>query len=223
MTNIAESLRTVMGRISAACQRSARLPDEVRLVAVTKRVDPVRVREAAQCGIKDFGENYVQEAGQKVEATGPGPVWHMIGHVQTNKAKYIPRFFDYVHTVDRWELLEKLDGYGKALSVLFEVNLSKETQKHGTTKEGLKEMLGRVGRLRFVRPVGLMTVPAQAENPEEARPAFHALREMLHEVNKEFGLEMTELSMGMSGDFEIAIEEGATMVRVGTALFGERS
>ena len=96
----------VRERISAACQRSARLPDEVRLVAVTKRVDSVRVREAAQCGIKDFGENYVQEAGQKVEATGPGPVWHMIGHVQTNKAKYIPRFFDYVHTVDRWELLE---------------------------------------------------------------------------------------------------------------------
>jgi len=223
VTNIEESLRIVRERMAAACQRSGRMAEEVRLVAVTKRVDPEKVRDAARLGIRDFGENYVQEARQKVEATGPGPVWHMIGHVQTNKIKHIPGLFDYVHTIDRWELLEKLEGYGKAISVLFEVNLSGEAQKHGTTKEGLKEMLERVGVLRRLRPAGLMTVPALARDPEEARPAFRALREMLQEMNKGFGLEMTELSMGMSGDFEVAIEEGATMVRIGTALFGERT
>lgn len=223
MTNIEESLRIVRGRMLAACQESGRSMGEVRLIAVTKRVDAEKVREATRRGIRDFGENYVQEARQKVEAIGPGPTWHMIGHVQANKVKYIPRLFDYVHTVDRWELLEALDGYGKALSVLFEVNLSGEPQKHGTTKDGLRSMLDRVKTLRSVRPIGLMTVPALEEDPEEARPAFRTLREMLHEMNKEFGLEMTELSMGMSGDFEVAIEEGATMVRVGTALFGERA
>jgi hypothetical protein len=223
VTNIEESLRIVRGRMLAACQESGRSMGEVRLIAVTKRVDAEKVREATRRGIRDFGENYVQEARQKVEAIGPGPTWHMIGHVQANKVKYIPRLFDYVHTVDRWELLEALDGYGKALSVLFEVNLSGEPQKHGTTKDGLRSMLDRVKTLRSVRPIGLMTVPALEEDPEEARPAFRTLREMLHEMNKEFGLEMTELSMGMSGDFEVAIEEGATMVRVGTALFGERA
>jgi hypothetical protein len=222
VTNIEESLRIVRERMLAACQKSGRSAGEVRLIAVTKRVGAEKVREAARLGMRDFGENYVQEARQKVEATGPGPTWHMIGHVQANKVKYIPRLFDYVHTVDRWELLEALDGYGKTLSVLFEVNLSGETQKHGTTKDGLRSMLDRVGRLGFVRPIGLMTVPAYAADPNDARPAFSTLREMLHEMNKEFGMEMTELSMGMSGDFEVALEEGATMIRVGTALFGER-
>jgi PLP dependent protein len=223
VTNIEESLRIVRERMLAACDKSGRSVEQVRLIAVTKRVDAEKVREAARLGMRDFGENYVQEASRKIEAVGPGPIWHMIGHVQANKAKYIPKLFDYVHTVDRWELLEALDGYGKALDLLFEVNLSGEPQKHGTTRDGLRAMLDRVGTLRSVRPIGLMTVPAYTENPEEGRPVFGALREMLHDMNKEFGLEMTELSMGMSGDFEVAIEEGATMVRVGTALFGERT
>lgn len=222
MTDIEESLRIVRERMTAACQKSGRSIGQVRLIAVTKRVDSARVREAVRLGMKDIGENYVQEAKQKVEETGSGPVWHMIGHIQTNKVKYIPRLFDYVHTVDRWEVLDALDSYGKALSILFEVNLSGEAQKHGTTKDGLRVMLEKAGMLRSVRPVGLMTVPAFGDDPEEARPAFAALREMLDDVNREFGLGMTELSMGMSGDFEVAIEEGATMIRVGTALFGER-
>jgi pyridoxal phosphate enzyme (YggS family) len=222
VTNIEESLAIVKERMLTACKKSGRSAGEVRLIAVTKRVDAEKVREAARLGMRDFGENYVQEARQKVEAVGPGPAWHMIGHVQANKVKYIPRLFDYVHTVDRWELLEALDGYGKALDLLFEVNLSGEPQKHGTTKDGLWSMLDRVRTLHWVRPVGLMTVPAFGEDPEEARPSFRTLREMLNDVNKEFGLEMTELSMGMSGDFEVALEEGATMIRVGTALFGER-
>jgi pyridoxal phosphate enzyme (YggS family) len=221
--NIEESLRIVRERMLAACVRSHRAPEGVRLLAVTKRVEAPRVREAFSLGQNNFGENYVQEARQKIGEVGPGPMWHMIGHVQLNKAKYIPRLFDYVHTVDRWELLEALDGYGKELSVLFEVNLSGETQKHGTTKDGLKGMLERAGGLRAVKPAGLMTVPPFSDDPEESRPVFGALREMLHEMNKEFGLDMKELSMGMSGDFEVAIEEGATMIRVGTAIFGERT
>ena len=147
----------------------------------------------------------------------------MIGHLQTNKAKYIPGLFAYVQSVDRWELLEQLDRFGKRLLLLFEVNLSGEAQKHGTTTEGLKTMLARIGELHHVKPVGLMTMPPYSTDPEESRPIFRALRELLVDVNSEFGLALTELSMGMSSDFEVAIEEGATMVRIGTAIFGERS
>jgi len=222
VTNLQACLRAVQDRILAACQKAGRPSEGVRLLAATKTVDVERVREAKSLGIKDFGENYVQEAKRKIEAVGPGPIWHMIGHVQTNKAKYIPRLFRYVHSVDRWELLAELDRYGAPLDILFEVNLSGEPQKHGTTKDGLRTMLESVGTLRFVRPVGLMTMPPLADDPEETRPYFIGLKSLLLEVNSEFGLAMTELSMGMSADFAQAIEEGATMVRVGTALFGGR-
>ena len=222
MTNLQESLRVVRDKMLAACQKAGRASGEVRLVAATKRVDVERVRDAMSEGITDFGENYVQEARGKIEALGPGPTWHMIGHVQANKAKYIPRLFSYVHSVDRWELMEELDRHEKPLHALFEVNLSGEPQKHGTTKDGLRAMFERVKTLRFVRPAGLMTMPPLADDPEGTRPYFTGLRSLLLEVNGEFGLAMTELSMGMSADFTQAIEEGATMVRVGTALFGGR-
>jgi pyridoxal phosphate enzyme (YggS family) len=208
VTNIEASVSTIQNRILVACQKTGRSPDCVRLIAVTKRVEAERVREAAALGLHDFGENYVQ---------------HMIGHLQANKAKYVPGLFTYVHSVDRWELLEQLDRFGKELLVLFEVNLSGEPQKHGNTTEGLRTMLARVGKLRHVKPVGLMTMPPYNENPEASRPVFRSLHELLLDVNREFGLALTELSMGMSSDFEVAVEEGATMVRVGTAIFGERS
>jgi PLP dependent protein len=223
VTDVRTSLAAIQERIEDVCDKAGRPPEGVRLIAVTKKVDPERVREAVSLGITDLGENYVQEAMKKVEALGQGPVWHMIGHIQANKVKYIPQIFDYVHSVDRWEILEGLERYGKELSVLFEVNLSGETQKSGTTKDGLRAILERAGNLHKVRPVGLMTMPPFSTDPEEARPAFRGLRELLEDVNREFGLGMVELSMGMSGDFEVAIEEGATMVRIGTALFGERS
>jgi pyridoxal phosphate enzyme (YggS family) len=222
VTNLQESLRVVREKMLAACQKAGRAPDGVRLVAATKRVDIERMRDAMGEGIRDFGENYVQEARGKIEALGTGPTWHMIGHVQANKAKYIPRLFSYVHSIDRWELMEDLDRYEKPLQVLFEVNLSGEPQKHGTDRESLRAMLRRIGSLRFVRPVGLMTMPPMADDPEKTRPYFSALRDLLAEMNREFGLTMTELSMGMSSDYEAAIEEGATMIRVGTAIFGER-
>jgi PLP dependent protein len=223
VTSIEASVSTIQKQILAACQKSGRSPEQVRLVAATKRVDAERVREAVALGLTDFGENYVQEAKHKIEAIGPGPTWHMVGHVQANKAKYIPGLFTYVHSVDRWELLEQLDLFGKELLVLFEVNIVGEVQKHGTTREGLSTILGKIGRLRNVKPVGLMTMPPYSTNPEDSRPVFRALHELLLDANSSFGLSLTELSMGMSSDFEVAIEEGATMIRVGTAIFGERS
>jgi hypothetical protein len=223
VTNIEKSVAVVRDRIIAACERSGRHPDDVKLIAVTKRVDTERIREAAALGITDIGENYVQEAKKKREAVGLDLKWHMIGHLQVNKAKYIPALFDCVHSIDRWELLEHLDRYGKELPVLFEVNLSGEPQKHGTTREGLRAMLGKTANLRFLKPVGLMAMAPFTAQPEEARPVFRALHQLLDEVNREFGLRMKELSMGMSTDFETAIEEGATMVRIGTAIFGERT
>ena len=217
-----ERIAQVHDRIAVACHRSRRDPEDVRLVAVTKKVPVERIREGVAHGLRDFGENYVQEARAKISEFEKGPVWHLIGHLQANKVKYVPVLFDYIHSVDRWELLEQLDHYQKALSVLFEINLSGETQKHGTTEEGLKPMLARVGELKHVKPVGLMTVPPWSDNAEDSRRFFAALRNLLDRVNNDYGLSMTELSMGMSSDFDVAIEEGATMVRVGTAIFGER-
>jgi PLP dependent protein len=219
------SLSVVRDKMFSACQKAGRPIEAVRLVAVTKKVDAERIREAAALGITDFGENYVQEAKGKIEQLGFASEvkWHMIGHVQTNKIKYIHRLFTYIHSVDRWEVLEGLERYGKDIYTLFEVNLGGEEQKHGTTPDGLRAMLDRAASLRSVKPVGLMTVPPFSDDPEAGRPIFAALRKLLDDVNREFGLAMHELSMGMSGDFDVAIEEGATMVRVGTALFGERS
>ncbi len=222
MSEIREMLAAVRERIMTACRKAGRQPGEVRLIGVTKRVDAESIRAAAALELTDFGENYLQEARGKIEALGPGPTWHMIGHVQSNKAKHIPGLFSYVHSVDRWELLEALDRDEKGISVLFEVNLSGEPQKHGATEDVLRSMLGKRPALRHIKPVGLMTVPPLATDPESSRPYFRRLADLLRDVNREFGAGLTELSMGMSGDFEVAIEEGATMVRVGTAIFGER-
>jgi hypothetical protein len=217
-----ESLTEIQHRIRAACQRAGRSEQEVRLVAVTKRVDPDRIRAAYELGLSDFGENYLQEAMGKMGAL-PGDIrWHMIGHIQSNKAKLVPGFFEYAHSVDRPEILKALDRQGKPLKILFEVNLSQEATKHGSTEDALRSMLEHVSGLQHLEPVGLMTMPPPVDDPEEVRPYFIRLRGLLDTCNREFKLSMKELSMGMSQDFEAAIEEGATMVRIGTALFGER-
>jgi PLP dependent protein len=223
MGGMRERIERVRDRIAVACHKSQRNPEDVRLIAVTKRVAVERIREAASNGLGDFGENYVQEARAKISEFKEGPIWHLIGHLQANKVKYVPALFDYIHSIDRWELLEQLDRYQKPLSVLLEVNLSGETQKHGMTEEGLKPILAKAAELKHVKPVGLMTVPAWSEDAEDSRPVFAALRSLLDRVNNDYGFNMTELSMGMSSDFDVAIEEGATMIRVGTAIFGERS
>ena len=225
MQNIRDAIKAVQERIEKACARSGRAASEVRLIGVTKRVDIGRIKEAMACGLKDFGENYIQEAKKKIEeiTTCEEINWHMIGHIQTNKVKFLPGMFGYIHSVDRWELAELLDRYGKGMNVLFELNLSGEVTKQGTTVDNLKKMLERIGQLKNIRPVGLMTMAPFVDDPEDVRGVFGRLRERLYEANREFSLNMTELSMGMSSDFEVAIEEGATMVRVGTAIFGDRS
>ena len=223
MNGIGDRLEAVHDRIVRACQKAGRQERDVRLIAVSKKVDTDRIRVAATLGVTDFGENYIQEARAKIEMLPEKLCWHMIGHVQTNKIKYVPGLFKYVHSVDRQELLDALEKFGKPINLLFEVNLSGEPQKHGADADGLKRMLERGGNLKHIKPVGLMTMAPYVDNPEEARHVFAGLRKLLENLNREFALEMRELSMGMSSDFEIAIEEGATIVRIGTALFGERA
>ena len=221
--NIRDSLERVIERIQKACQRAGREMEEVRIVAVTKGVDVERIAQARECGLKDFGENYVQEARRKIEALGAeGIQWHMIGHVQANKAKYLPKLFSLVHSVDRMDIVERLERLCARMDVLFELNLSGESTKFGLDEDGLKRILEHVRALRYVRPVGLMTMAPATRDPEETRPIFRRLREIMEAANREFSLDLRELSMGMSQDFEVAIEEGATMVRIGRAIFGER-
>jgi hypothetical protein len=223
MSDIRHALEAVRERIGRACTIAGRDPGEVTLVAVTKTVGTSRVVEAIEAGVGDIGENYVQEAKGKIEAIGPGRArWHMIGHIQSNKVKYIPALFDCVHTVDSIALLEGLEKRGKDMDVLFEVNLAGQATKSGTDVEGLRRILERGSSLVHLKPAGLMTMPPYVEDPEEVRGVFGQLRTTLETMNAEFGLAMKELSMGMSSDFEVAVEEGATMVRIGTALFGER-
>jgi pyridoxal phosphate enzyme (YggS family) len=222
MNSIHESLHSVRERISGACRRAGRSPEEVRLIGVTKTVDVDRIKTAIESGLRDFGENYIQEARRKIEEISGGVTWHMIGHIQSNKLKYIPRLFDVVHSVDRSEILEGLEKHGKPMDVLFELNLAGEDSKHGTATEGLRRLLEKAAGLSHVRPIGLMTMAPFVDDPEEIRWVFVRLRETLETMNREFGMAMRELSMGMSSDFEAAIEEGATMVRIGTAIFGER-
>ena len=222
MNTIEYGIHRVREKIARASARAGRSEKDVRLIAVTKNVDTERIRSAFSCGIEDFGENYIQEARRKIEGFGEGPSWHMIGHIQTNKVKYIPGLFSYVHSVDRWEILEGLEKFGRPIKVLFELNLSGEESKHGTQEDNLRRMLEKMHILQHMEPVGLMTMAPYVDNAEEVRGIFSTLRNIMEKANREFSLAMKELSMGMSSDFEVAIEEGATMVRVGTAIFGER-
>ncbi len=222
-----DNISAVYKRISHAAMRAGRSPDEVKLIAVTKTVEAERIREAIDAGLRVFGENRVQEAREKIskfEIRGSNIKleWHLIGHLQKNKAKYAVRLFDLIHSVDSSGLAEEINRNAekseKIQDVLVEVKLSHEETKHGVSRGGLPGLLDSVMRMRNLRLRGLMTVPPFSE---DSRPYFRELRE-LRDGFMEKGFDLTELSMGMSDDFEVAIEEGATMVRVGTAIFGER-
>lgn len=221
-----ERLDTVRRRMQDACARSGRDPSSVRLVAVSKGHGPERVREAAECGLAVFGESKVQEAKAKIPLC-PGKLsWHMVGHLQRNKAGIAAELFDLIHSVDSLRLLETIDRAcgeaGRRVPVLVEVNVSGESAKFGLVPEAVPGLLAAAGALRHVSVAGLMTMPPFTEDPEKARPHFRRLRELRDGWRAETGLPLDELSMGMTHDFEIAIEEGATSVRIGTALFGER-
>jgi pyridoxal phosphate enzyme (YggS family) len=225
---VADNLKTVMDRIASAAERAGRDPSSVRLVVATKTVDIERIREAVSAGATLLGENRVQEAKEKIEKLGPIACWHLIGHLQTNKAKYAVKLFDLIHSVDNLELAKEIDRQaakiGKVQNVLIEVNIAGEASKAGMAVKEAPALAREIAKLKNVSIQGLMTMPPFSDDPEDSRPYFCVLRELAESIAKENnpGVSMQELSMGMSGDFEVAVEEGATMVRVGTAIFGER-
>jgi pyridoxal phosphate enzyme (YggS family) len=226
--SIADNLKTVQDRIAAAAGRAGRDPSSVKLVVVTKTVDVERVREAVAAHAAILGENRVQEAKEKIEKLGPVAHWHLIGRLQTNKAKYAVRLFDMIHSVDSLELAKELDKQAakinKKQDVLIQVNIAGEASKAGASLDDAPALVKEAAKLEHIAIKGLMAMPPFLDDPEALRPYFRKLRELAAGIARENipGLSMQELSMGMSGDFETAVEEGATLVRVGTAIFGER-
>jgi pyridoxal phosphate enzyme (YggS family) len=225
MSIIKENLLSVFERIEKAARKAGRNPKEVSLVAVSKTVEVARVKEAIEAGVTILGENYVQEAQEKIEEIEKRVFWHFIGHLQSNKAKYAVRLFDMIHSVDSISLAEELnrraEQAGRVMKVMIEVNLSKEATKFGTDVEQLLNLARRIRDSKHLSLEGLMTMPPYFDSPEMSRPYYVALREVKEKMATE-GIQLKELSMGMSNDFEIAIEEGATFVRIGTAIFGPR-
>jgi pyridoxal phosphate enzyme (YggS family) len=226
--SIADNLKTVRDRIADAAGRAGRDPLSVKLVVVTKTIDVERIREAVAAHATILGENRVQEAREKIEKLGPVAHWHLIGHLQTNKARYAVRLFDMIHSVDSPELAKELDKQAAKISkkqdVLIEVNIAGEASKAGVSMRDLPDLVREAAKLEHIAIKGLMTMPPLLDDPEALRPYFRKLRELAAGIAGEKipGVSMQELSMGMSGDFETAVEEGATMVRVGTAIFGGR-
>ncbi len=217
---IADRIAAVSARIEAACGRAGRPVGDVTLIAVTKGFSADAVRQAFEAGVRDFGENRAQEAAEKLPALTdirPAVTWHMIGHLQTNKVKTVLGLFDIIHSVDSFHLAEALSRRAPhAVPAFLEVNAASETTKYGFSLDGLPHEFGRISRLPNIDVRGLMTVAPIASNPEDVRPVFRRLREAAS------ALGLRQLSMGMTDDFEVAIEEGATHVRVGRAIFGER-
>ncbi|HPC85609.1 MAG TPA: YggS family pyridoxal phosphate-dependent enzyme [Smithellaceae bacterium] len=226
--DIEANIQNIRQRIAAAAARAHRDPAGIRLMAVSKTVEPERIQRALDAGITLLGENYVQEAREKIPAVGRGAEWHMIGHLQTNKAKYVVHLFDWIHSVDRLELAQELDKrafqHNRRLNVLVEVNVSGEASKNGIEPSGVPELVRRISALPHLTIRGLMTMPPYSDNPEHSRPYFQALRGLRDEIHAAAipNVRMDELSMGMTDDFEVAVEEGATIIRVGRAIFGER-
>jgi pyridoxal phosphate enzyme (YggS family) len=225
--SIQENIERVRERIRAACSRSGRRPEEVRLIAISKTFPAARIREAYQAGLREFGENRVQEAAAKIADLKDLPItWHLVGHLQTNKAKRARELFHWIHSVDSVRLAEKLHQAareGERLPVLLQVNLGGEETKSGVGEDEALQVAEEVSRLRSLDLRGLMLIPPFFDDPRNARPFFRRLRQLRERIHAGLPpLALPELSMGMSHDFEVAIEEGATMIRVGTAIFGPR-
>jgi len=222
------NLTQIHSQIDASARAAGREPATVRLVAVSKTKPAAMVDEAAESGQKIFGENYVQEFIAKIAAVRSPVEWHFIGHLQSNKVKQIAGLVSMIHSVDRFSLAREIDCQwartGKVCDILIQVNLSGEATKSGTTTEEAISLVRQVALLENVRICGLMTMPPFFDDPDAARPYFRELRLLAEEISSHAipGVAMQELSMGMSGDFEAAIEEGATLVRVGSAIFGSR-
>ena len=216
-------------RIKKTANACGRDPKGIRLVAVSKTIPAGRVKEAIHAGIDILGENYIQEAHEKYHTFSKYPVsWHFIGRLQTNKAKYAVKLFDLIHTVDTLKLAREIDKQAKKIEkrqkVLVQVNVGDEASKSGIQAKNLQTLIKDISCLENLSVRGLMAMPPFFSDPEKARPFFLLLRKLRDQINNETipNVSMDELSMGMSGDFEVAIEEGATLVRIGTAIFGKR-
>ena len=223
---IGERLAALHERIAAACQRGGRDPGEVRVLAVSKKQPPEVIEAAADCGLRVFGENRVQEAAAKIPLCPEGLHWHLIGHLQTNKVKPAVYSFAMIHSVDSIDLLERIDRHaaeaGRTMPVLMQVNVAGESAKFGISPEAAPALLEASTRCMNVDLLGLMTLPPFTPDPADAAPVFQRLRELRDQWRRETGIPLGELSMGMSHDFEYAIEAGATWIRLGTLLLGER-
>jgi pyridoxal phosphate enzyme (YggS family) len=224
--DLAENLESIRSRIAAACTRAGREPSSVTLVGVTKNHPPATVTAAAQLGLTEFGENRVQEAKLKIAQCPSRLRWHMIGHLQSNKCRDAVGLFSMIQGVDSLalatELNRKAEQAAKTVPILIEVNAAGESTKFGYKPEALLQDLDAINALRRLELHGLMMIAPYTPTPERVRPYFRRLRELREQCEQRMGVPLPHLSMGMSGDFEVAIEEGATMVRIGTALFGER-
>ena len=227
MQEVAEILNEVKARIEAACRRAGRDPSDVEIIAVTKTHGAEVVKEAWDAGLRIVGENKVQEAAWKKPASVTGPMWHLIGHLQSNKVRKALELFDFFHSVDSAALADRMNAIaqdiGASPHILLEVNVSGEKSKSGMKPEEVEPTVRHIMEACPRLTVeGLMTMAPFSENPEDARPYFRRLRELRDSVEKSLGVGLPRLSMGMSGDYEVAVEEGATWVRLGTVLFGER-
>jgi len=226
---LVKRIQNIKKRIEEATVRCGRDPLTVRLVAVSKTIPVDRVKEAIDAGVTVLGENYIQEAREKFNRLATYPVsWHFIGHLQSNKAKYAVRLFDLIHSVDSFKLARELNKQAqknaKIQNVLIQINISNESSKSGVDAANVLDLMNQMRHLENLSVKGLMTMPPFFNDPEKARPYFSALRNLRDRIRQAAPPEITldELSMGMTGDFEVAIQEGATLVRIGTAIFGER-
>jgi pyridoxal phosphate enzyme (YggS family) len=223
---VTENFRKIQDLLAKAAADAGRSPDEIRLLAVSKKKPPEAVLEAYAAGQRDFGENFVQEGLEKIAAVGRDDViWHFVGHLQANKTKPVAQHFQWVHTIDRLKIARRLsdqrpDG-AALLNVCIEVNIDEEASKSGVSPAGVADLAAAVAELPRLKLRGLMCLPAIRDDFEEQRRPFARLREMLESLN-ESGLSMDTLSMGMTADYAAAIHEGATIVRIGTAIFGAR-
>lgn len=227
MSPLAASLHEIRAAIEAAARRSERDPSEVRILAVSKTFPAHRVEEAARLGQTMFGENRVQEAQGKIpEVHASGLEWHLIGHLQSNKVRQAVTLFDVIQSIDSRKLARRLElacvETGKRMPVLIQANIGEEAQKSGVDLGGLDELAEYVASLEHLQLRGLMAIPPFFEDPERSRPYFRRLEELRRKIEDRHAISLPELSMGMSSDYVIAVEEGATIVRVGTALFGKR-
>lgn len=228
-TDIKKNLETIYDRINGAALASGRSPQNIKLLGVTKQVDNQKIITALQAGLRSFGENYVQEFISKYDSLPDKYLkkieWHFIGHLQKNKVKYIINRVNLIHSVDKLSLAQEIDkraiNLKKKCPVLVEVNLGGEDSKSGVPVEHLENLLDEISTLNNLEVTGLMAIPPFFDNPERARPYFIKLRELRDIFSISYN-SLKELSMGMSGDYEVAIQEGATIVRIGTAIFGQR-